>query len=314
MGRLIQRHDIIKAEPMRFLIRAALGLFLLQSAVVTTLISAARDWLPVGEIIAFSSSGRASQDIFIQDVSRGLVRNVSVQMGSHHDSWPAWSPDGFHIVFTSTADSFAPTDLYVVGIDGSDLRQITHSTSGEFNPAWSPDGRQIALVSRQTGHHEIYVMDVNGDNPRQLTDNSEFDAGYVIMPVWSPDSTRIAYYSMRPEHAGIYVVAVDGGDERYLVANGNPSFAWSPDGSQIAFITADGAINLMEIESGSVERLDIPGTQTALRWLPDSNRLVYLSHRCVCDPAIYVMDMNSGDEHLFTGGMYGDTLPAWRPS
>jgi Tol biopolymer transport system component len=303
---------MIEAKPMRFLVGAVLVLF--HTAVVTTVIHAAQVWLPA-EIIAFSASGRTSQDIFIQDVSRGIVRNLTGFTGSHHDTQPSWSPDGFQIVFAATADSFAPNDLYVIGIDGSGLRQLTDWVGTDFNPTWSPDGRHIAFVSSRTNKIEIYVMDAMGNNLRQLTDNSRLGPGYVINPTWSPDGTVIAYYSMRPEHAGIYVVAADGGSERFLVGSGNPSFTWSPDGSQIAFLSVNDTIDLLDVDSGRRTPLKIPGVQTALAWLPDRNQIIFVSQRCNCAPEFYVLDLANGQERRFTRGPSDSyLLPAWRPS
>jgi Tol biopolymer transport system component len=298
---------------MRFLVGAVLGLSLLQIMVVTAAIQAAREWLPANEIIAFSASGRATQDIFLQDVCRGLVRNLTGFTGSHHETQPAWSPDGMQLVFASAPDPFAPTDLYVIGMDGRGLRQLTDTVESEFNPAWSTDGDQLAFMRFGGNVATIYRMDVNGDNTRMLPQNENFH----LNPVWSPDGKLVASYSNPGDDPGISIMEADGSNEWQLVRTGGPggAFAWSPDGSQIAFITDDHAIGLADIQSGRVQQLELPGYQVAVNWLADGNRLVYLSVSCnYCDPQIYMVDMGSGEEHLFTGGTYGGTLPAWRPS
>jgi Tol biopolymer transport system component len=284
-------------------------------AVVATVIHAAQDWLPGGEIIAFSASGRATQDIFLQDVSRGFVRNLTGFTGSHHETQPAWSPDGLQLVFASAPDPFAPTDLYVIGMDGSGLRQLTDSVESEFYPTWSPDGDQIAFMRFGGSVTTIYRMDANGENIRVLPEHETFHSN----PVWSPDGKQIASFSAQDDEQGISVMEADGRNERLLVRNAKNSssatFAWSTDGSQIAFITDEDAIGLADIQSGILEQLELPGYQAAVTWLSDGKRLAYLSTSCdYCDPQIYMMDMDSGEEHLFTGGTYGGTLPAWRPS
>ena len=64
-------------------------------------------------------------------------------------------------------------------------------TSYDSAPAWSPDGRQIAFESTMDGDREIYVMNADGTNIRQLTHNTLWDEG----PAWSPDGTKLAFSS-----------------------------------------------------------------------------------------------------------------------
>ena len=66
-------------------------------------------------------------------------------------------------------------------------------TSYDSAPAWSPDGRQIAFESNLDGDMEIYVMNADGTNVRQITHNTLWDEG----PAWSPDGTKFVF-SQRP--------------------------------------------------------------------------------------------------------------------
>ena len=62
----------------------------------------------------------------------------------------------------------------------------------EFQPAWSPDGTKIAYVSTGRTGYEIFVMNADGSNPVQLTNNGDDE-----QPAWSPDGTKIAFWSDR---------------------------------------------------------------------------------------------------------------------
>ena len=66
-------------------------------------------------------------------------------------------------------------------------------TSYDSAPAWSPDGRQIAFESTMDGDREIYVMNADGTNVRQLTHNTLWDEG----PAWSPDGTQVRVLQRR---------------------------------------------------------------------------------------------------------------------
>ncbi len=122
--------------------------------------------------------------------------------------------------------------MAIINIDGTGLRRVT-TRSGEY-PSWSPDGEHVAFASAQSGHYEIYVVDVDGSNERRLT----YDGAYDMYPAWSPDGQWIAY-----EHGidgfdqsmEIMIMAPDGTDARRITSNDiNDRFpAWSPDGALV---------------------------------------------------------------------------------
>jgi hypothetical protein len=91
-------------------------------------------------------------------------------------------------------------------------------------PAWSPDGSQIAFESNLDGDMEIFVMNADGTNVRQITHNTLHDEG----PAWSPDGTRFAF-TRGPDnlHGDIWVMSADGSDARQLTSWAGPEE--SPD-------------------------------------------------------------------------------------
>jgi len=93
---------------------------------------------------------------------------------------PTTIPNADQILFNSDRDG--DQEIYVVNVDGSDLRQLTDNSFFESNPAWSADGQQMAFVSDQDGDWEIYVMNVDGSEVAQLTHNE----GQDWSPSWSP--------------------------------------------------------------------------------------------------------------------------------
>ena len=87
---------------------------------------------------------------------------------------PQVSPDGTRVLFTlRTTDLEANagrTDLWLVGADGSGLRQITTHKSGDFNGRWAADGRSIYFLSTRSGSSQIFRLALDGGEALQVTD------------------------------------------------------------------------------------------------------------------------------------------------
>lgn len=102
------------------------------------------------------------------------------------------SPDGQTIVFTvRTTDLDANrgrTNLWLVNIDGSNLRQLTTHPAGDFSPAWAPDGKTIYFLSTRDGSSQIWRIAADGGEAEQVT-FLPLDVGNFIL---SPDGTMFA--------------------------------------------------------------------------------------------------------------------------
>jgi len=112
------------------------------------------------------------------------MRQISETETDTGASSPAYSPDGSRIAYSS--DDFSPTlefdsEIYTVkASDGSGKLQLTHSTKPDYSPSYSPDGRRIAYVSSDGNDPEIYTIRTDGQDRRQVTNNSTHD----VSPSW----------------------------------------------------------------------------------------------------------------------------------
>lgn len=141
-------------------------------------------WSPTGRQIAFISDRSRSPQVWAVDADGGnLVRLVSE--GGHCDS-PNWSPDGRFVLYTWQAPTQWKHDIYVVEVATKKIFQLTSGGASNENPHWSPDGRHIVFQSTRSGSKQIFIMNADGKNSRQITsfgiNESPAWSGYVSEP------------------------------------------------------------------------------------------------------------------------------------
>jgi Tol biopolymer transport system component/DNA-binding winged helix-turn-helix (wHTH) protein len=185
-----------------------------------------------------------------------------------------WLPNG-RILYTTFTDK--SQSLWTMRSDGSDQTRLTPDGFLDQQPGVSVDGRTIVFTSNRHGSAEIWRVDADGGNLRQLT-----TGGHNDMPTISPDGKWIVYVSRRDGLATIWRVSSDGGDPLRL---SEQYAAWpriSPDGRFVASVVNTGGkrqLALIPIEGGPPEQfLDVPKTANfsfGLKWSPDGNSLVY---------------------------------------
>jgi TolB protein len=219
-------------------------------------------WSPDGRTIAFFSGAK----IYLMNADGSEHRPLTKPLGQRS---LAWSPDGRKLAFLNDEDCRRQFcfNLYVVGSDGSGLRNLTSKLAAgrsrfgfgppASDPAWSPDGRKLAFVRLNAGHG-VYVVKADGSGLRNLTPKP-VGAAYRD-PAWSPDGRKLAFVSDRDGNSEVYVMNANGKGQRNLTRN--PAFdadpAWSPDGRKIAFASKrDGSygVYVMNADGSGQRRL-----------------------------------------------------------
>jgi Tol biopolymer transport system component len=184
---------------------------------------------PNGERIAFI----LGDEIFVAPLwavnqMRQLTHNNVEESGL------AWSPDGAQLAYWSMRDGGHVGELLIATVDNGQFRSLGSFARQLSRLAWSPDGDQFAFSSRQDDDDEIYLIDVQSVEARQLTRNNFRDSS----PAWSPDGQRLVFTSIEDGYNELHVINVATGERVQLtrsVIGYLPS--WSPDGRHIAFMS-----------------------------------------------------------------------------
>ncbi len=230
-------------------------------------------WFPDGQRILYSSTHASGVDCPpLPDRSKGYVWKLYPEYdiytanadGSHvtvlsatpgYDAEATISPLGDKIVFTSTRDG--DPEIYTMNLDGTGVKRLTFTKGYDGGPFFSWDGKSIvyranhpegaeemATYEEIVKEHlvrptrlEIFTMDADGKNQRQVTSNGKAN----FAPFFHPDGKRIIFSSNLADPKGrnfdLFIINVDGtGLERITYCESFDGFPmFSRDGKRIVF-------------------------------------------------------------------------------
>lgn len=242
------------------------------------------------------------------------------------------SPDARTVVFDLVGE------IYLLPIGGGQARPISKDSglAINFHPRFSPDGKRIAFISDRSGQDNVWVMDVDGGNPRQVSDQKE---DRMALPTWTPDGDYLIVRRGGDANVrgrgDLWLYHVDGGKGIQLTPD-SVSASWpsvAPDGRTVYFEAvnqniedaARGRYQIRRLDRQTGEILEITGgTQPGRdggagqlssggacapevspdgRWLAFARRLadgtaVYKGHEYGPRTALWIRDLKLGGERI----------------
>jgi len=242
----------------------------------------------------------------------------------------AWMPDGKSVVYSMAGS------LWRQAIDSGVATQVTAGPGYDYQPDCSPDGKWVVYTSYEKDALELFALDVTSGGVFQLTNNRAVN----VEPRFSPDGKRIAFVSTS-YNGRFHIFTADfaegkisnvqrlTGEERttlpryyYSMFDHEISPSWSPDGSEIIFISnrghlyGTGGIWRMKAEAGA-ERREIFSEETTWSarpdWSRDGKRVVFSSYAGRNWHQLWVLPADGGTAFPISYGEYDNTSARWSP-
>ncbi|HXD86650.1 MAG TPA: hypothetical protein VN641_09160 [Urbifossiella sp.] len=154
---------------------------------------------PAGDRVTFAIPGETGQEI--ASVSRNATDKKTLATGGINN-WPAYSPDGRRIAFSSSRDG--TFDLYVMNANGSGVRRVVKLDGMQMRPSWSPDGQRLAFTSNHAGSYDLWIVRLDGTGLVRLTGSAERDD----YSAWRPDGRQIAFVGERNGKFDLYLASI----------------------------------------------------------------------------------------------------------
>jgi Tol biopolymer transport system component len=209
------------------------------------------------------------------------ARQVTTGVGKADGYWGiSWAPDA-KLVYGSNASG--NRDIWLMDLNRGTQKQLTSDARQNFYPTISPDGRSIVFVSDRGEIFGIWLMGVDGSNPKQLV------KGPILgRPLFSLDGRWIIYSSVGGKGIpALWKIGIDGGEAVLLNDQHWEELpAISPDGKQITFQyfllgAGEMSIGQIPIEGGQITKIAaLPfRVERTLRWTPDGSAVAYIDNR-----------------------------------
>ena len=192
---------------------------------------------------------------------------------------PSLSPDGKMIYYVGEGSQEKDQGIFAVASDNGIPQRLTKVNPAAALKDLSPDGKRLAYFSNFENGRGLFVVSVNGGDPKLLMKNECADCSTA--PRWSPDGKKLAY----TYKDGLYTISSSGGASKKLsTLYGWESWTvrWSPDGKHIAALAygkanEENAVYVVPAEGGDARLLSGNNMdyKEGLEWTPDGQSLVY---------------------------------------
>ena len=190
-------------------------------------------WSPDGAQIAFVSNRESEEGSGVNIYKMNADGSEVTLVSSNGDGqFPDWSPLGDKIAYNSG------DDLYLANLTDGSVVNVTNSPERDSQPKFSPDGQRIAWLIGEDSNQQIFVMNLDGSNPRQIT-----NGGHAVGADWTIDGRIFTVWENQPEGICFNCVVTADGSE-VIEAGGKGTIQeflpfWTSAGERVEMASLD---------------------------------------------------------------------------
>lgn len=279
--------------------------------------------------IAFESNRTGNNEIFTMNPNGSIPINLTTDQAN--DVFPAWSPEGTRITWSSDRHDKGNLDVYVMNADGTGVTQLTNSLGEDRGTSWTSDGQRIVFHSQRAtgGDHafDVFIMNADGTSQTKIFNNGS--AAYVCGDstngtiVFNSSGDPLGTNPTNPDGTRdfeIFTMDIAGGNVFQVTDNAvlDSGPKWSPDCTTISYNSLDTtSLDIHRINADGTDDVNLtntPGVFDAFSaWSPDGTRIVFSTNRDV-NFEIYTMNSEDGSgltRLTFTGEGEADLRSDW---
>lgn len=256
----------------------------------------------------------AGQDVnSIRSVNWSDGEEQTLLTGTWEQSRPHMASDGSALVFADTIDAYNP-DIFIYQFSGQPRIAIATDPLWDDQPSWSPDSKKVYFRSFRNdrlGH--IYAFDTESQSLNNLTPDPTGVAYENLDPAVSPDGKSMAFSNNWNGLFDIWIYNLQTGESASATSTveycGEP--AWSPDGKKLVFRSnftlgqAVADLVVLDLESGSMDRIWIDGIERTPSWSPNGRFIVFSHELNGAAPRIRYIDVEKASQVYDLGECIG---------
>jgi serine/threonine protein kinase len=215
-----------------------------------------------------------------------------ITRGNKQISTPALSPNGEEYVMRFP--TFTQEDLVIFNRDGSNARNLTNDKFRDRTPRWSPDGKKIAFASDKSGKYQVWMINADGTDLRQITFTEKTGA---TAPIFSPDGLQIAFSEIDGKNQSPFILDLTKSWQEQTPAplppipNYKGSYSvrdWSGDRNKLLLLlyetdSSENGIVVFDFKTSTYEKITDSGSYPI--WLKDNRHFIFDKQNTlfVCD-------------------------------
>lgn len=212
------------------------------------------------------------------------------------------------------------SDIFIMSTDKQEAQNLTQNLGADYGASWSPDGQSIVFTSGRGDASDLYIMDADGSNVRQLTDTPN---QFELDAAWSPDGQTIAFTGIVDgTSSAVYLINPDGTNLRRLTNtshNRSSTPVWMDNGRKILFMMApynsDGNLRpyVMNPDGSDIQEFPLPHIGTAGHAMSPNGRYMAYSDFNEEGEKIIILDLETQANRILLDRPEIQTSPAWSP-